>query len=134
MHEARTLDVDALRRLLLRHPDIRLAYLFGSLARGRGGPESDLDLAILADKPLSAERKMSLIDALATVSGRPVDLIDLATVGEPLRGHVLAGTRLLGNDELHAAMIFRHVMDVTDFLPYRDRILRERRQAWIGVS
>ena len=32
----------------------------------------------------------------------------------------------------YAALIRRHLFDAADFQPYVDRILRERRQAWIG--
>ena len=73
------------------------------------------------------------IDALAAACGRPVDLIDLKAVGEPLLGQILAhGQRLFGSDEDHAALVRRHVFDTEDFLPYARRMLRERRRAWIG--
>jgi len=53
--------------------------------------------------------------------------------GEPLLGQVLRyGRRVLGSDNEHADLILRHVLDQADFMPYRDRILMERRQAWIG--
>jgi len=32
----------------------------------------------------------------------------------------------------HATLLSRHLFDAADFLPYRNRILAERRQAWIG--
>jgi hypothetical protein len=54
-------------------------------------------------------------------------------VGEPLLGQILQnGRRILGGSDVHAQYITRHVMDVEDFVPYQERILRERRQAWIG--
>lgn len=36
----------ALRPVLERHPEVRLALLFGSRARGVAVPEADLDLAV----------------------------------------------------------------------------------------
>lgn len=126
--------IDAqLRQVLARYPAVRLAYLFGSLASGRARPDSDLDLAVLAERPLAPEAKMALIEALAHRFGRPVDLVDLAQVGEPLLGQILLhGRRLLGSDTLHGDMISRHLIEQADFLPYRDRVLAERRRAWIG--
>ena len=50
-----------IQQVLIRQGGIRLAILFGSLAKGRATPESDLDLAVLMDVPLSAETKMALI-------------------------------------------------------------------------
>lgn len=116
-----------------RHPAIRQAMVFGSVANGRARPHSDLDLAVSAGRPLSAAEKQALIGDLAETTGRPVDLIDLATVGEPLLGQILLhGERLLGNDEAYADLLLRHLYDQADFVPYRDRILKERREAWIG--
>ena len=121
-----------IRKYLENQGDIRLAIVFGSLATGRARPDSDLDIAVAADAPLTAERKMALIAGLAGVTGRSVDLIDLKTVGEPLLGQILAGgKRLLGSDQAHAELLRRHLFDQADFLPLRKRMLRERREAWL---
>ena len=106
--------------------------MFGSLANGAGRMESDLDLAVDAGRHLTASEKMALISELAERTGRPVDLVDIRAVGEPLLGQILQhGKRILGSDTLYASLIRRHVFDQADFLPYRNRILAERRQAWI---
>jgi predicted nucleotidyltransferase len=124
---------ERIRRVLEKHPRIVLAVLFGSVARNAAGVDSDLDLAVSADRPLDADEKMQLIMDLAEASGRPVDLVDLLTVGEPLLGQIIAGgRRLRGNDARYAWLLSRHLFDQADFMPYRSRILRERRQAWIG--
>ena len=122
-----------IQQILSRHGGIRVAILFGSLAKGRATPESDLDLAVLMDAPLSAETKMALIGDLSQAVGRPVDLIDLRVAGEPILGQILKhGIRLLGSDTDYAELIKRHLFEEADFMPYRRRILAERRQAWIG--
>ena len=114
-------------------PGIRLAILFGSLAIGKGREGSDLDLAVDAGRRLTADEKMALIGALAERTGRPVDLVDIPAAGEPLLGQILRhGKRILGSDTHYANLIRRHLFDQADFLPYRNRILAERRQAWIG--
>ena len=121
-----------IQQILTRHGGIRLAILFGSLAKGRATPESDLDLAVLMDVPLSAEINMALIGELSHAVGRPVDLIDLRVTGEPILGQILKyGVRLLGSDTNYAELIKRHLFEEADFMPYRRRILAERRQAWI---
>lgn len=114
-------------------PHLQLVILFGSVATGHASAGSDLDLAVDAGHPLTAEEKMALIASLAQSTGRPVDLIDLRTTGEPLLGQILSqGRRILGSDERYANLIRRHLLDEADFLPYRNRILEHRRRTWIG--
>ena len=114
-------------------PDIRLAILFGSLATGEAHEGSDLDIAVDAGRSLTAREKMALISELAQRTGRPVDLVDIRAVGEPLLGQILRhGKRIMGSDTHYANLISRHLLDQADYLPYRNRILAERRQAWIG--
>ncbi|MCA1925300.1 MAG: nucleotidyltransferase domain-containing protein [Thiobacillus sp.] len=125
---------DRIRQVLNQHGGIRLAILFGSLAAGRATPESDLDLAVLMEAPLSAETRMALIGELSQAIGRPVDLIDLRATGESVLGQILKrGVRLFGSDGDYAQLIKRHLFEEADFMPYRRRILTERRQAWIGT-
>ncbi len=119
--------------VLARHPEIDLAVLYGSLANSTARPDSDLDLAVAAAAPLGSAERMALIADLAEQLGRPVDLVDLAHVGEPLLGQILRhGRRLRGSDERYAQLLNRHLLDNADFVPYRSRILAERRRAWIG--
>ncbi|SDU82593.1 type VII toxin-antitoxin system MntA family adenylyltransferase antitoxin [Pseudomonas sihuiensis] len=127
------MSIEALAAVLKRHPDIHLAYVFGSLATGSAGPDSDVDVAILASSPLDVEYRIHLIEEIAVATGRPVDLIDLATVGEPLLGQILRhGIRLIGDAARHAELTTRHMFNNEDFMPYVRRMLAERRRAWIG--
>ena len=120
--------------VLKNRPDIRLAILFGSLASDRGTNQSDLDLAIDAGRPLDLPLKINLISELANRTGRPVDLVDLRTAGEPLLGQILRyGKKILGDNTRYADLIRRHVFDEADFLRYRNEMIAERRRAWIGI-
>jgi predicted nucleotidyltransferase len=122
-----------LSQVLERHQEIRLALLFGSLAKGTARFDSDLDLAVGADYPLDVDDTIELISDLAKATGRPVDLIDLSTVGEPLLGQIIAGgRRIVGSDTLYAELVLKHLYNQEDFVPYQRRILKERREAWIG--
>jgi len=58
--------------------------------------------------------------------------MDLYHAPEPVLGEALKGVRLLGNAAAHAQLVTRHVLNAADFLPLRERILTERRSAWIG--
>jgi predicted nucleotidyltransferase len=126
-------DLPLIAEVLSRHSRIQLAIVFGSVATGKARPDSDLDLAVAASTTLSPEEKTALIADLAERLGRPVDLVDLAKAGEPLLGQILKyGQRVLGSEESFAGLLRRHLFDMADFVPYRNRILAERRRAWIG--
>lgn len=121
-----------LRTLLEAHGGIELAMLFGSLSTSRARADSDIDIAVLAGQPLSPADKYALVEKITLLTGRPVDLIDLRTAGEPLLGEVLKGKRILGGDESYARLLTRHLLDSADFGPLQQRILRERRERWLS--
>lgn len=124
---AQVLDV------LKQHPELKLALLFGSHARGAAREDSDVDLAVSAGRPLSAAEVMALIGDLGAATGCAVDLIDLAVVGEPLLGQILNhGVRLLGDSSEQASWLTRHLIEAEDFMPLQQRILDARRRHWIG--
>jgi len=125
---------EGIRSVLERHPEIRIALLFGSLASREARTDSDLDLAVAADQPLSAGLKGALIAELAQATGRPVDLVDLRTAaGLVLKEALTTGMRLRVTDHaLLAGLVTRMWFDEADFEPYRRRILEARRKQWIG--
>ncbi len=119
--------------VLVRFPALVLALVFGSVAQGRERADSDLDIAVAANRALTAAEKMDIIAALAERTGRPIDLIDLKMVAEPLLGQIVRhGRRLFGSDKAYGQLISRHLFEQADFMPYRSRVLAERRAAWIG--
>ena len=126
--------IDAQLKEVLGHfPQITLAILFGSVASGTPRAGSDLDIAVSGSAALIADEKLAMIRALAGCTGRPIDLIDLRLATEPLLGQILRhGRRVLGSNTLYGNLISRHVFEQADFMPYRTRLLAERRLAWIG--
>ncbi len=126
-------EAKALQSALKEIANVRLAYVFGSMARGTADPQSDIDVAVLADHALHSMEKMNLTAAIARVTGRAVDLVDLRSAGQPLLGEILRdGVRLVGNADQHADLATRAALDANDFFPYVQRMLNTRRQAWIG--
>jgi len=127
------MSIEQVTAALAAHPDIELAFLYGSVARGEARRDSDIDVAVQAPKALDAGEKMRLIEDLAVATGRAVDLVDLRTVGEPLLGQILKhGIQVRGNPADRALLMQRHVYAMEDFMPYVERMLAERRKAWIG--
>ena len=86
----------ALRRVLRTEPNVEAAILFGSVARGTDGPESDLDLlvALRDDSSLAAAQLAVRLDErlgatvqvtrLSQALGSPVLLAEVLRDGRPL--------------------------------------------------
>lgn len=130
--QSQPIDIQ-LKEVFTHFPKVALVVLFGSVASGCQRADSDLDIAVAADLPLTVDEKFSMVSALAERIGRPIDLIDLNVVSEPLLGQIVRhGRRVLGSDTLYGKLISRHVFEQEDFMPYRTRLLAERRMAWIG--
>jgi predicted nucleotidyltransferase len=115
-------------------PDIKVAVVFGSLVKGSLRHDSDVDVAVAAEQPLSLLARMRLIEALAVKTGRAVDLIDLQSAGGLILSQALSHGRLvLCRDRLlYASLIRRMLFEQEDTMRYRRQILASRRNAWIG--
>lgn len=100
---------------LSQYPEIKLAILFGSLASGKDHPNSDIDLALLADAPIGNDFKLQLINAIGARFGRPVDIIDLYQTPEPIFGQVLKRIKLLGDNTIHAKLLTKHLLNTAAF-------------------
>jgi len=119
-------------QLVCNDKSISQAIIFGSMAKGALKPESDIDIAIKTVSPLKTQKKIAFIESLANLLGRPVDLVDLRTVGEPLLGQILQyGKQVKGSDSNWASLALKHLYANEDFMPYVNRALRERRERWI---
>ena len=122
-----------LREVLSHFPYVGLAVLFGSVAAGRARADSDVDLAVSASRPLTSAERLQITQALAEKTGRPVDLIDLSSVSAPLLGQIVRhGKRAQGSVAEFGHLINRHLIEQADFMPLLNRVLRQRRMAWIG--
>ena len=125
-----TLD-EQLVRFLSQYPQLKLAIMFGSQATGEATKDSDIDLALLADTPVSGNLKLELVEQIGARFGCPVDIVDLYFAAEPILGQVFKGKRLLGDDTTYARLLTKHLINTADFVPLQRRILAERRNAWI---
>ena len=130
-----TMDREAITRLqtiLAQWPELKVAYLFGSLANNTANTESDLDLAVMMTGKLDTEQKVALISHLAEDFGRPIDLIDLRQTGQPLLGEIVSkGVMVKGSNHDKGDLLFRSIMMQEDFVPYQKRILEGRRKRWL---
>ena len=98
------MDRHALEILRAAVPDVVAVYRFGSTSSGAAGPESDVDLAVLALTRLDAQARFELQGRLASVFRRPVDLVDLRAASTVMAMQVVgSGTVLYENDTAERA-------------------------------
>ena len=114
-------------------PGLLLAVAFGSASKGGARPDSDIDIAVLSQGPLTSEHREQTIRRIAEATGRPVDLVDLRSAGVAvLRTILTEGRTLLCRDQrARERLITTMLADVEDFMPLRQQLIRERRDRWI---
>jgi uncharacterized protein len=71
-------------------PSLIALYRFGSQAKGTAGPDSDLDLAVLASDLIDNLRRFEVAQELATQLHCDVDLIDLRAASTVMRMQVIS--------------------------------------------
>lgn len=77
----------ALRRALSNRPEVAVAYVFGSRARGDARPDSDVDIGLVfRSRGLAREQREQVTDDVVTEVGRAtgierVDVVDLEEQG-----------------------------------------------------
>lgn len=114
-------------------PEIQVAAVFGSMARGTAQPDSDIDIAVQSSRPLTVDQRIELIGSLSLAFDRPVDLVDLRTAGQPLLDQIVrTGIQFVGSKHQWGDLIYRNIMENEDFVPYQKRILEGRRKAWMN--
>ena len=99
-------------------PELKLVVLFGSTARGKARPKSDVDLGILLD-PYSPELRFRVEAELGRAAGRPVDVILLDDAPPLLRFEIAREGVLLfqREDRLWTNFKTRAMVDWWDWAP-----------------
>jgi predicted nucleotidyltransferase len=115
--------LDRLRRAVTDLPAVRLAAVFGSVARGEERPGSDVDVGVRLNPDSSALRQ-EVEAALGRAAGREVDVVFLDEAPPLLRFEIGADGLVLVERETHAWADFRarSMIDWWDWAPYAKRI------------
>jgi predicted nucleotidyltransferase len=125
--------------VLQRHPEVRLAYLFGSVAEGRQRATSDLDVGVFLE-PVADPHVLERIQVeLERAAGRNVDLVDLRMAPPLLAHHVVSrGRLLLARDEdervAFATRVIAKYLDTAHLRKVQHEYLRERAEARHAAS
>lgn len=127
---------DTLRNLLRQYPDIKLAILYGFFAAGRQRPDSDIDLGIASShrEPLQEEALLQVSLEASRLTGREVQVRDLARAeGVFLQEVLTKGEVIYQTDpKVRGELIIRMLDFVEDFLPTVRRIRRAKRERFLA--
>ena len=74
---------------------IRELSLFGSVLRDDFGPDSDVDVLVdfAPGGGVTFDNRVEMLDELAAIFGRPVDLVEREGLRNPFRRHAVLSTR-----------------------------------------
>lgn len=117
------MDLDALRDALATQPAAKLVVLFGSAARGRSGPASDVDLALRLE-PDTPETRREAAEAARRAVKREIDVVDLDAAPPLLRFQIARDGVVLVEREARAWAQFksRAMTDWWDWAPTARKI------------
>ena len=128
--------VERLSAALAARKEILEAYLFGSHARGKARPDSDIDVAVYIDETLADDghwgyRAELTTDLMAALGTNDVDVVVLNKAPILLYHRVLRdGVRLLSRDlRATTTRAGRALSYYFDFLPQLDKMDAARRYA-----
>lgn len=109
------------------YPDICLAILFGSAAKDRLTPRSDIDITVAANRPLSFKQRENLLVDLSGRVSQEIDLIDLHTISGLILSQALChGIIIKTSTPLLAALLKKRWYNQADMMPYTEMILKHR--------
>lgn len=131
--ETRHLAEHAAARLAA-DPRIRLVYLFGSAAQADRPIIGDIDLAVVAEPPLSFDELLRRRADLIAAAGAPIDLVSLSEASVVLAREVAdTGVCLYARTpDIETEFVTRARARYWDFQPYREeqwRLAGERAAA-----
>jgi predicted nucleotidyltransferase len=106
-------------------PEVLFATVYGSAAKGRMGPRSDVDIAVAGEDPLDFETRIDLMTRLSEALSREVDVLDLQSANCVIFIQALGGSHVVLNRKpsLYAALLRKMWYLEADWMPYYRRMV-----------
>ncbi len=114
--------------------DIDLMIIFGSRAKGRERPDSDLDLGIWRSSKWSVNFHRECVEQITWFMPTAIDLIDLSKIDGPLLQEILCnGKKIFQKQDHLLGVLYVRLMDWrTDFMPAWENMLDQRRKRFLA--
>jgi predicted nucleotidyltransferase len=125
---------DKLANLAETRGDIDLMIIFGSRAKGRERPHSDLDLGVWRSSKWSVDFHCECVEQITDFLTVPIDLIDLSKIDGPLLQEILCkGKKIYQQQDHLLGVLYVRLMDWrTDFMPAWENMLDQRRKRFLA--
>jgi len=129
------LEIDEVKAFIKAQENVRVAYLFGSLAKGRASHLSDVDIAVLLDgrldKQESFDLKLGLINGISSIL--KTDRLDVVVMNNApllLNYNIIREGKILDSkDEGERVMFETHILS-----RYLDRMYYDERHIKVGIK
>ena len=112
--------------------DIKLVILFGSQAAGKAGKNSDTDVAVLSDHPLTLEEKAAIGAEAAmifNVSEDKIDVVDIWRAAPLLQQRIASEGKMIHGDAFDfirfRVVAWKRYLDTAKFRRARERALAQ---------
>lgn len=124
----------SIKNVFVLYPEIKIVYLYGSAAKNRLRSDSDVDIAVSAQRQLSIDERINIINALSKGLGREIDLVDLSTTHGLLLYEILTKGKLIfcKNTSLKTELMKEVVYFAEDFLPQIQDFLDRKVRRFVG--
>jgi predicted nucleotidyltransferase len=125
---------DNLTKWAEKRGDIDLLIIFGSRAKGRDRPDSDLDLGVWRSSKWSVDFHRQCVEQITDFMPTAIDLIDLSKIDGPLLQEILCNGKKIYQQQDHLlGVLYVRLMDWrTDFMPAWENMLEQRRKRFFA--
>ena len=108
--------------------------IFGSRAKGRERPDSDLDLAAWRSSKWSVDFHRECVEQITAFMPTAIDLIDLSKIDGPLLQEILCSGKKIYQQQDHLlGVLYVRLMDWrTDFMPAWENMVDQRRKRFLA--
>ncbi len=119
---------DSLIKWAEKRGDIDLMIIFGSRAKGRERPDSDLDLGIWRSSKWSVDFYRECVEQITAFMPTAIDLIVLSKIDGPLLQEILCSGKKSYQQQDHLlGVLYVRLMDWrTDFMPAWENMVDHR--------
>ena len=122
-----------IKKVFKKFPEIEIVTLFGSASKGQLQQDSDIDIAVAANRKLSSEMRTDIYMALEQSLARDIDIIDLNAVnGLILQKALCSGDIIIKKSiPLLARLLKKMWYDQTDMMPKTMMIMENQVKRFI---
>ena len=113
-------------------PEVQVAIVYGSSITGKNRPGSDVDIAVLADAPISFERRLIMVESLEKVLHQEVDLVDVYSLHGPLLQQIFENGSIVlkRSPQALAGLLKRLWFDREDMAPLTRYVMQRQNERY----